>query len=204
VSENKLKEKLERLYRLAILRPEEENDEGRKNEARTSAFLLIKLAREKGVKIKFQVPPPEPVKQAPPARQPVSNPFRTPGASPSYTGFDDFFRRHAAPGRPSTADFFEALFRTVSADAAKGASVPDDWDERAEREHFKRPTRGGNKPSGRRDRKTPPLIVAAYASVCRVCKRQISPGNKIWWVQGWGSSHEECGFEELIKQSATG
>lgn len=60
MSDNKLLEELKRLYALAVLRPEEENDEGRKNEARNAAFLLFNKARKGGVKIKFEVPGAEP------------------------------------------------------------------------------------------------------------------------------------------------
>lgn len=48
-------QRLKALYALAILRPEEENNEGRKNEARNSAFLLLKIARENGVQLQFKV-----------------------------------------------------------------------------------------------------------------------------------------------------
>ena len=48
-----LTDKLKGLYARAILRPEEESDTGRMNEARNAAFLLLKIARENGVQLKF-------------------------------------------------------------------------------------------------------------------------------------------------------
>lgn len=47
--------KLKKLYGLAILRPSEEKDEARQNEARNAAYLLLKLARDNNVQIKFVV-----------------------------------------------------------------------------------------------------------------------------------------------------
>jgi len=46
-------QKLRALYARAILRPEEEGDDARQNEARTAAFLLLKIARESGVQLRF-------------------------------------------------------------------------------------------------------------------------------------------------------
>jgi hypothetical protein len=54
-----LTDKLKGLYARAILRPEEENDTGRLNEARNAAFLLLKIARENGVQLKFIANPGE-------------------------------------------------------------------------------------------------------------------------------------------------
>lgn len=48
-----LTQKLKALYARAILRPEEAGDEARLNEARTAAFLLLKIARESGVQLRF-------------------------------------------------------------------------------------------------------------------------------------------------------
>lgn len=48
-----LTHKLKSLYARAILRPEEEGDDARMNEARTAAFLLLKIARESGVQLRF-------------------------------------------------------------------------------------------------------------------------------------------------------
>jgi hypothetical protein len=50
-----LTDKLRALYQRAILRPHEEGDEARLNEARASAFLLLKIARDNGVQVKFVV-----------------------------------------------------------------------------------------------------------------------------------------------------
>jgi len=47
--------KLKKLYGLAVLRPSEEKDEARQNEARNAAYLLLKLARDNNVQIKFVI-----------------------------------------------------------------------------------------------------------------------------------------------------
>lgn len=47
--------KLKKLYGLAILRPSEEKDEARQNEARNAAYLLLKVARDNNVQIRFVV-----------------------------------------------------------------------------------------------------------------------------------------------------
>jgi hypothetical protein len=47
--------KLKKLYGLAIIRPSEEKDEARQNEARNAAYLLLKLARDNNVQIKFVI-----------------------------------------------------------------------------------------------------------------------------------------------------
>lgn len=54
VSDESLKNKLNQLLGLAILRPDESED--RKNEARNAAFLLFQLCHEKGISIKFTLP----------------------------------------------------------------------------------------------------------------------------------------------------
>lgn len=53
-----LAEKLKRLFALATLKPEEEGNQGRENEARNAAFLLLKCARDNGVAISFGEPGP--------------------------------------------------------------------------------------------------------------------------------------------------
>jgi hypothetical protein len=73
----KLLDRLRQLYQVAILRPEEEGDDARANEARNAAFLLLKLAREGGVKVRF-----EQVREERPPPKPAPSPSRP------YTGVD--------------------------------------------------------------------------------------------------------------------
>lgn len=47
---------LDRLLKLAELKPEEERDEARVNEARTAALMFLKLARENGLTIRLEGP----------------------------------------------------------------------------------------------------------------------------------------------------
>ena len=83
-----LTDKLRGLYQRAILRPHEEGDEARLNEARAAAFLLLKIARENGVQVKFVVGG-EPSSGGAYARyecpkpSPASRPRRGPPAPPS-------------------------------------------------------------------------------------------------------------------------
>jgi hypothetical protein len=59
--------KLRKLYALATVSPEQEKDEARMNEARNAAYLLLKTARQAGVRLQF-------VRAAEPAREPVEEP----------------------------------------------------------------------------------------------------------------------------------
>jgi hypothetical protein len=190
----KLREKLERLYRLAILREEEENDEGRQNEARTSAFLLIKIARENGVKIVFKVPQEKSVttndasSRYPHASRPSASPFK---------GFDDFIRRGGS------ADAFEELFRDMQRKVNEEKERVARADRQRKESPFKPPQR--QKATRSRSKSTRvPLTKANYAGICRVCKQSYDVGSSVWWVQSWGCSHEACGYEELVRQAATG
>jgi hypothetical protein len=244
--DNKLRLKLERLYKLAILREEEEKDESRHNEARTSAFLLIKIARENGVKIIFKVPP---QKEAPPPPPTTSryegvrwaNPSTAPRrpTGPVRNPFNDFFSG-------AGADVFEDMFRDMNRrqqeeqaererrdretrkrreEARQEPFVGADTYAETARDHERRPGESdeeyrerlldllksqgpGFKRPQRQNKKStrgaPPLIVAKYAGVCRVCRKQYNLGDGVYWIQGWGCSHEACGYEELMKQAANG
>ena len=50
---DKVIQRLQQLHRLATLRPGEEKDKGRANEARNAAFLLLKTASDNGFEIQF-------------------------------------------------------------------------------------------------------------------------------------------------------
>ena len=80
-----LTDKLRALYQRAILRPHEEGDEARLNEARAAAFLLLKIARENGVQVKFVVGSEPPSAGGPYARyerpKPAPEPSRRPRRS---------------------------------------------------------------------------------------------------------------------------
>lgn len=197
--DNRLLKKLEALYKLAILRPEEEGNEGRVNEARTSAFLLIKMARENGVKVSFRVPKPEPgvhrdtVSSYPRRPRGVGDPGVTTGGP--YHGFDDFFRRAGFAG--ASASIFEDLFREAAADY--GGVDPGKPDS-----EFRRSQRPTSAPSSRHRTVAPPLITSRYEGTCRTCRKKYGQGVRVYWIEGFGCSHEACGFEELLKQSAAG
>jgi hypothetical protein len=49
----KVIKRLQQLHMLATLRPGEEKDEGRANEARNAAFLLLKTAQDNGFEVQF-------------------------------------------------------------------------------------------------------------------------------------------------------
>lgn len=173
--------KLEALYKLAILRDEEETDEARKNEARTAAFQLINLARKNGVKIKFEVP-----KQAPaPAPAP-----------PTYASAPKPDVRSAPAQHPGNfwggdAAYVEDLFRNMPREPPRRPTPPPD-------PPFKRPNHAQAQSDGRPRREgEPPLIVAKYAGVCKVCNVAYLVGTKVWWVRGIGSAHQGCGYEKL-------
>ena len=187
MAENKLLEKLQRLYKLAILNENEENDESRQNEARTAAFLLIKTARENGVRIRFEVP--QQKQSAPP--QGFYDQVRAAQAA-KQAGFD-------------ITDLFSEMMKQAAEDArkrtaqqAKAAGVYYDTDT-----PFVRPERKPPKQRSRAPSKSgkPPLIEAVHAGRCKVCNTNVYPGLKVWWVRNVGVAHEECGYEELVRIS---
>jgi len=71
MSDESLKNKLNQLLRLAILRPNEVENESRQNEARNAAFLLFQLCHEKEVSIRFTLPSSKVESEAPKGRAPV-------------------------------------------------------------------------------------------------------------------------------------
>jgi len=218
VSDNKLLKQLEALYKLSILRPEEENDPGRQNEARTSAFLLLKKARENGVVVKFIVPTqaknpydvPDLTRSEEAARRYWrADPF---GVSPEYTTADPF---------GGVADFFTDFLKQQTArmndevrrQAAETAQARErvqarerEYAKRTRADHppsspFTRPQSPGYKaPRGRNrtTRDTPPLIRNSYETVCRVCNQKIPLGQDVWWIRAVGVAHKECGYTGLV------
>ena len=64
---SKLADKLANLLRLATLKPGEEGNEARVNEARTASFLLVKTCQDNGVTLSFKLPRQEQA-AAPPRR----------------------------------------------------------------------------------------------------------------------------------------
>lgn len=87
--------KLERLLALATLKPGEEDNEARINEARTAAFVMVQAARKEGVTIRFEG-------EAPAAEKPVTGSVRDrdyarPSSSyspPSDASWADFLREY--------------------------------------------------------------------------------------------------------------
>lgn len=113
-----LLKKLERLYKVAIIRPEEESQEARMNEARTAAFLLLKLAREGGVKIVFRLETngsSAPAKPNWSATETKAPPRETAPPPSQGVSFSDFMNAAQAKGPKRTADFFEELGKAAAA-----------------------------------------------------------------------------------------
>lgn len=211
--DNKLLKKLEAFYKLAIIQPHEEGDDARLNEARTSAYLLIKTARENGVRIKFLVPPPERKKSDPPPRRPPD-----PGSAPHvYWGVDPM-RGNWSTGDDPFGDLFTEVLRQEAQRRAQEQAARDR--ERAARESadfrrrnapkdppFTRPQSQGSgrydkRPAGGGDR--PPIITAAFGGICHTCNRRIGAGERVYWVRAVGISHEACGYEDLREVAGDG
>jgi hypothetical protein len=176
-----LKQKLERLYRLAILKPEEEEDESRRNEARTSAFLLLKIARENGVKVKFEIPRSEEKKPSPPSNAP-HRPSQAPWASENP--FDDFM-----------GDFFNRVQRAAKAvqdpvNYPSGDAHRSDWPPNA--------TYRNDGPM-----KQAKLIPSKFFGRCKACGKSFDPGDMVWWRKDKGATHEACGSEALRDDPST-
>jgi hypothetical protein len=182
VSENKILERLKRLYQLAILRPEEEENEARQNEARTSAFLLIKIARENGVRLKFEVPGQTPqTSSAPRSSVPRGVP-------------DDI---------KSTVDFFDELLRNFARSRGGGESPF-----RAPPPRGRRPPSAGwpdppsssfGGPARSPHSKFGSEIIEVRVNgdrVCDVCGNRIRAGRSAWMMQGFhiGATRSGPGF----------
>lgn len=161
--------KLERLYKLAVIRPEEEKDEGRNNEARNAAFLLIKTARENGVKLKFEM-----VTAAPPMRD-----F---GGTPQRRTRPPFDVNIETGGTPF--DVLNDLFQELSRERhQRGQRVPD--------ESFFDDDGPLNQPA---QVIAPKIIVSKFGGTCKACMRSYAQGARVWWRKGSkGCTHEACG-----------
>lgn len=180
MSENKILTRLKQLYALAVLRDGEEADEGRQNEARNAAFLLLKTARENGVQVKFIVPKAEP--------KPVPGP----------DSFSSFFWKQGPRQDPfaSYAGGFDPDFKKYVDDMLRGQGVkfPN-----ARSDPFKPPERSTkSKPKSKSASSgAPPLIYAKHPGRCVKCGSAFDVGHTVYWVRSVGCSHEACGYEEL-------
>jgi hypothetical protein len=185
-NDNPVLRKLQRLYQLAILREDEEGNEGRQNEARTAAFLLLKTARENGVKVRFEVPK----KDAPPPRYTVADPPPGPGWEPFQVkvpvgGY------YGNPDVSGLEDFLRDALRKNGNGAAR-VEVDGAFTRNTTAAKRRAPSSSGK----------PPLIRSKFAAVCQVCKEEplIEVGERVWWVPGAGVAHEACGFEGLLEK----
>lgn len=105
-----LTDKLRALYQRAILRPHEEGDEARLNEARAAAFLLLKIARDNGVQVKFVTPVSDAPAPAGYARyerpKPAPEPSRRPRRGAPATGSESCFCGKPLATRIAFNEFF--------------------------------------------------------------------------------------------------
>jgi hypothetical protein len=200
----KLIDRLKQLYQLATLRPEEENDEGRKNEARNAAFLLLKTARENGVKIKFEVKR-EDEPPAPPAR----GFYNPPQTAQTVADFEDIladiFRGVGSVPPPTVRarqreeDFLDRMQRAAREQRERQAQEQAARDaQRKERQA----TQSGfvwpetrPKPAHKKVKSAsgqPPIIVAKFGGQCYACGDPYFPGDEVWWIRSSGCAHKAC------------
>lgn len=198
---SKLRAKLESLYGLAKLSPDELKayeegtlDSGRLNEARTASFLLLHTARTKGVRLKFilnsdgaaefespPAPPPEPPKPPPrPEPQRPEPPPRRP--DPTGGGFWGNWQ----------GDMFDEMFREASRQRTAKAEEERRAQERAARGPHRK--HEGGEP--------PPRVAAAIPGVCVACGNLYGAGERVWWVRSVGATHEACGYEPLRRKAS--
>jgi hypothetical protein len=228
-------EKLKRLYALAKLSDDERKlyaddklDDGRLNEARTSAFLLLHIARTNNVTIRFEMHGSEGT--AAPA-----GPFGSQNwGRPSMRDLDEILRRavrreqEVASAREERErqerfkrDFSEERERRRSPSPASNSATAGNWvaDPAVDpffthvNEHvpgswsgavppFQRPQ---SRPTGKwqtkkeKDPKSPPLITAQFPGVCMACQKPYAQGEQVWWMRNVGSTHGACGFAALQK-----
>lgn len=197
---SKLGEKLARLLSLATLKDAEADDEARINEARTSAFLLLKICQTEGVKIKFVLPP---EKQAAPAPRPPVE-VRAPRYSVDVQNIadwnavrdlmDELMRQQRAKRKQTVTcesddrvGFSPGTFNGVD-DAVDGPPSRT-WADSAPRR-----STAGPDPEFFRNSKTGSsvLLKAMVPGICFKCNRDFNRGERVWWAPG-KASHDRCG-----------
>jgi hypothetical protein len=218
---SRVMDRVKALFALAKIRPGEETNEARLNEARTSAFLLLKYCGENGVKIRFTetAATPKPVEQPQP-RYATSASADVPFPGSGFYGFEDFIKRGGVQ------DMFEKFrreqerldrqqaeeMRERSRKEASRRSYPDPWngefkvdfsypgsdDDQVDASAFHYP----QQPSSTRERRMmcpsgeiAKLIQAKFKARCQECGKMYPPGTRVWWVKDRGCTHEECGVE---------
>ena len=186
MSDSKLLEELKRLYQLAVLRDGEENDEGRKNEARNAAYLLINKACKGGVRLWFELPTVAP-------KQPEIRMRQT--ESPGHDPITDFVRRARAASEPyervnqDFADLMSDIFNAKAREAASGESP------------FVRPTGSnpfGRSPRRRGSRSQVVLLRSKFGGQCVACQTRYGRDELVHWLPKVGCTHERCGPDVLI------
>jgi hypothetical protein len=201
---SKLRDRLMHLLGLARIRPEEEGDDTRLNEARNASFLLLRTCAEHKVRIKFILPgdkteaPSDKGASMPPnwGTKAAPGPWGDPSEPP--IDFDSFLSEMF---RKATQD----RIREEAAKRSKARAAEEER-ERAKAQRpetvtdppFTRPqSRGSRRPYGARGSQ-PPLIVSSYEAFCFKCQQRIPIGSKVWWVRSVGTAHEACGYQEMV------
>ncbi len=203
---SKLMDKVKRLYALANLRPEEEADAARVNEARNAAMMLLKTCRDGGVRIKFTI-----------SGEAEERPERPQDHVPSTDPFKDFmemFRNQARgtysaaqPGR-SADPFVDEMMRAIREKAAREQKAARDVNEAYQR--ASRDVHGAKQPPPGFDSSDddaqvdfgaaygePPLIRSRFGGRCIKCGQVYSSGDAVYWSPGAGTAHERCGSEGM-------
>jgi hypothetical protein len=187
VSDNKLLEKLQKLYRLALLNENEAEDPTRQNEARTAAFLLLKTARENGVKIKFEVP-----RQANAPRRPTTIEGVRVDPGDIFEGFMKDVVEEAARRRAAGEGPFGSPFRPPP---ARGRRPPSQgWSGSPPVDDF---SGGVAQPRKSHFSRSDCVIVEVRVNGnrdCAVCGEVIQSGLMAWMLQGFGFAHRGLNY----------
>ncbi len=182
-----LGDKLKRLLALATLRPGEEDDESRVNEARTASFLLIKTVQENGVRMKFILPS---ASAKTTVKSPPESQERGMAAIYADTDSPDIYDIFVSSG---LRDIFERLQR--EAERQKRAEAQARANREAAREEAS-PFRAPRGPYNTYAAEGSVLLSSKFAGRCRKCEGHYNLGERVWWMKGEGCRHERCGPHE--------
>jgi hypothetical protein len=190
VGGNKVMARLKQLYELTKIRPEEEDDKGRLEEARTASYVLLKYARENGVKVKFEVPKAE----ASPPKVAVDhgtyagawNPYQARVEVPITGDFDDLFKYvRDAQSQAHARNRADAQARAQHVASAKRRAEEAKRAQSSE-ERFEQDGRG------KVEMDEPVLLTAKFSNPCRHCGKKYEAGAHVWWRRGIGCVHQGC------------
>lgn len=169
-----LTKKLDALYQKAI------HEATPIEEARTSALLLLKLAKENGVKIRFE-------EESGPHHSVTADIFAN-----AVARAEEMRQQRIWVGVTSKGN---VRIRTETAETPLGKA----WAERMQRELDERMKRAATQDP--EPERSPVLLHTKFRGVCGDCCTPYGPGDRVWWKRGYTRVHEGCDPHQMRKES---